>query len=235
MKKIMALAIVLMLAGCATVPVVGPITSGEKVRVFAFYGLGGAVTSPGVDQIADTLRGYAGITVEGPYAYESWSDLEDAMRATPRTIKIVTLGYSCGNQSLTGLPAYNTDVPVALAVGIQASLYCPPYALTPNIAAAQETYNPNCVETFGLGCAEYQPGPGFPSSRLHIIQRPDSHGEADLDPDAQQDVVTAVLNVLQAKSILHRHFTTREACIIPPGVSPKLGVECVVRHRGERL
>jgi hypothetical protein len=188
------------------------------IIVWLFYGLGGAWMSPGIDQIAAKLRAIPGVTVRGPYHWDQWRAVVPAIKAAPAGVLKATAGYSCGNQGATGA-AVSSGVPIAMVAGIQASLFCPPVPLSRNIAAAQETYNADCWATIGLGCAAFNAAPGFPASRLTFIQRPDSHGYADLDPDAQNDVIRAVKAVMTAKPKARR----RE------GNVPRL----IIRHRGE--
>jgi hypothetical protein len=58
--------------------------------------------------------------------------------------------------------------------------------------AALDVYNPTCIETGGLGCRLYAMGPGFVPARLTHVYRYDAHPYADDDPDAQNDVITAI-------------------------------------------
>jgi hypothetical protein len=221
-RTILALAVILLLSACGvsgTIPIQG--SSAPALIVWMFYGLGGSATSPGIDQVAQQAAGVTGIQVRGPFFWDSWQSIEADISGAPATARKALLGYSCGNESVTAIPAAMPAVTFAAVVGVQASTYCPPVALTPNILMAQETYNADCAETFGLGCALYQPGPGFPASRLTIINRPDSHGEADLDPDWQKDALNELKSAMspsfKAKApgdkvrflVLHHHERAR--------------------------
>lgn len=161
-----------------------------KLIVYIFYGLGGSATSPGMDTLAKELAAIPGVQVQGPYFYDQWQSVASAMQAAPRATPKAVEGYSCGVGS-TAWAATAAGLQVALVAGIQASVWCPPTPLTPNILAAHETYNPNCLATFGLGCATYTAGAGFNPGRITLVQRPDLHPYADLDPDALADMVAA--------------------------------------------
>ena len=153
------------------------------LAVWLFYGLGGHLTSPGIDQIAAQLRAH-GAVVHGPYFYDKWASTVPSIKSTagPKVI----IGYSCGVQA-TAEAAAAAGVKVTV-VGIQGSLYCPPPALTRNVAAAVEVWNPSCMGTFGLGCARYT---GIANIKLY--PRYLSHGGADNDPWTQRVVLRAAL------------------------------------------
>lgn len=179
------------------------------ILVWLFYGLGGSATSPGVDTIANQLRHEEGVVVRGAFAYEAWRQVAAQVRAAPRAAPKVLVGYSCG-VGATAWAAAQAGVPVDKIIGIQGSLYCPPNPLTANVRDAVEIYNPNCAETFGLGCAVYRAGPHY-KGHIKLIQRELSHGQADLDPIAQRDVLEAVRSLVQPKvhaDDLGRHYAS---------------------------
>jgi hypothetical protein len=76
-------------------------------------------------------------------------------------------------------------------VGIQQSLWCGGDALESNVKYGQSTFNADCRQTWGLGCKPLEPAPSF-LGKIVNIDRPDSHGAADNDPDAQRDVLKAI-------------------------------------------
>lgn len=201
-----------------------------QILFAAFYGLGGYPTSEGVYTETQTVAKVVGAQVVGPnfFNYPGGTQVEPTIRswrAANPSGKIVLFGYSCGNETITRIPQDMPDIKFDGVVGIQASEWpgCVPLQLTPNIMAAQLTYNPSCLITFFFGCAVYQPGPGFPGGRLTTIQRPDSHGYADLDPDAQNDVTDFVKRVAAAPA--------NAFAALGPNSKPRLAI----RYHGQHL
>jgi hypothetical protein len=99
--------------------------------------------------------------------------------------------------------------------------------LGPNIKLAQETYNPNWFETLGLGWAQYQPGPGFNPGHLLLVQRPDLHPYADLDPNALNDIFLAVKSLLNTGA--------RDTYAFSKGPQAPAAVNRVIRYNGQPL
>lgn len=216
MLRLAVLLLAVVLASCAgQLP---PLDQDTRVAVYLFDGLGGAPTSPGVAQIAAQLAALPGVQVRGEFLYDGGETAVQAdIHALPSSVKAVIFGYSCGVQSTATVANAVAPRPIYLAA-IQGSVYCAPAPLGANVVAAQETYNANCIATGGLGCAAYQAGPELPAGRITLIERPDSHGEADIDPDAQRDVVRFVQAALGAR-----------LKAVPRGDR----VRIIVRHRGE--
>ena len=202
MKKILAILCLCALAGCATggnTPVPPP-SATTRVAVWMFDGLGGQITSPGVAQIGSQLSAIPGVQVRGEYQYNGGeaSVIADA-KALPASITKVVFGYSCGVWSTSDVAASISPMPVYL-VAIQASLYCAPPRWAITCCWPRKTYNNDCLTTGGLGCAVYSGASGYPLGRITLIVRPDSHGEADINPDAQNDVVKFVRSLLPSVS-----------------------------------
>jgi hypothetical protein len=197
-----------------------------KLAVFLFYGLGGSLTSPGMNTLGQELGGLPGVQVYGPYYYDQWQTVVTNMQALPPGMPIALEGYSCGVGS-TAWAATAAGLSVALIAGIQGSDFCPPTPLTPNIKAAAETYNPNCLETFWLGCATYTPGPGFNPGKITLVQRPDLHPYADLDPDALADMVAATEAAISASAA--------GALKIARGIGVPASPHILIRFRNQKL
>lgn len=200
-RRLVIAALFAALGACAvqqSASVAPPMNPAIKAQVWLFDGLGGNATSPGVPQIARKLAANPAVQIRGVYLYDSEEEAAATeLKSQPsRLIKII-FGYSCGVWSTSKVA--NAVYPISVyLVAIQGSDYCEPQALRTNVIAAQETYNADWIETFGLGAAAYTGAPGFPASRITLINRPDSHGSADLDPDAQNDVARFVQAALGA-------------------------------------
>jgi hypothetical protein len=164
-------------------------------RVWLMYGWGDnfAGTSSGIDEIAARARTIPGVVAVNVRNYWETQRIADEIMASPTTDRIVVGGYSCGLNAATvvarGLwQVYRT---VHTIVGIQQSVWCGGDSLESNVKYGQSTFNADCRSTWGLGCKPLEPAPSF-QGRIVNIDRPDSHGQADNDPDAQADVLKAI-------------------------------------------
>lgn len=166
-----------------------------ETRVWLFRGMGGnwGGLAPGVDQIAAKERRIPGVTSVRVFEYYQTQQVANEISHTPSPVKVVVGGYSCGANSATVVAnAFHRPIYVE---GIQASVWCGSYWITPNVPRAQETLNSRCWRTVGLGCRQYAPAPGTNPGVITIIDRPDGHLYADDDPDAQADMVRFVSRV----------------------------------------
>lgn len=203
MNRFGILFIALFLAACATssgtVPVTDPsATSGTHVRLM--YGMGGEALSPGIDTIGAKAAQIPGVTMVKLYDFTATQQIADEVNAEPLTVKEVIVGYSCGANAAPVVGAGITRSVDAIAV-IQASIWCVGTAISANVKFAQETYNPVCWQTIGLGCKLLDLGPGFNPNNFLVIDRPDCHPCADTDPNAQADVLSAITRVASGASM----------------------------------
>lgn len=162
-----------------------------QVVLWSFYGLGGAITSPGVVQVTQQAAAIAGVKVQPTSYWDEWQAIVPAVAASKS--KNIIFGYSCGVGS-TGYVAGAVAPTKVYVVGIQGSIYCPPSALAKNVVAAQETYNPSFLMTLGLGWKWYSR-----TVPLKLIARYDFHPYADVDPAAQADVLTFIQAVAKGR------------------------------------
>lgn len=158
-------------------------------RVWGFYGWGDNFlgSSRGIDQIAAKARQIPGVVFVRVYNYWQTQQVANEIMASPSSDKIVLYGYSCGANAVTAF--FNVTRKITIA-GIQESLWCGGYLIANNVSYAQETYA-GCIITLGFGCKKYAPAPGF-QGKITLIRRPDLHGQADTDPDAQADVLGVI-------------------------------------------
>lgn len=224
MNRLCAVFLAFALSGCTDIGnLPSPPAGNEAVRVFVKYGVGGYMTSygmgPGDNSLAGALASAFGPAVRIVGYYDYTADIAAQMSATPSSIKLAQAGFSCGASAVPQDTAAVTR-PVDLAAGIQASLYCGGGALAKNVRHAIEIYNPNCPETLGLGCWLWPLGAGFAPGNFTIVKRYDMHPQADLDPDAWNDIVLALRQVLNpakalrapnrnAVQVIVRHSTWR--------------------------
>ncbi len=215
----------LLLVGCATSVVVPPVVSTHGTHVRLMRTLGGALATPGIDQVAALVAKVPGVTLVRLYEYTEANQIAAEILSEPSTVTQVIEGGSCGANAATTAAARAAPHVIAMVAVIQPSMWCVAYEtpLTPNVLQAQETFDPTCADTAGLGCKKLDIGPGFNPSSLTIIVRPDCHPCSFVDPDAQNDLVRAVRSVTLAKATYKR---------IPgePNV-PRV----VVRYKGQPL
>lgn len=162
-------------------------------RVWNLTGWGPQVWSSGIFQIAAKEKVIPGVVYVRVHAWFETQQVANEIMAAPKGDNFVVVGYSCGANSATvvakGLEGHRNVYPI----GIQESLWCGGYSLGSNVPNAQETYG-GCLLTLGFGCKQYAAGAGF-HGHIVLIKRPDLHPLADLDPDAQRDVLTAVATI----------------------------------------
>lgn len=163
--------------------------------VWLMYGWGDNAfgSSSGIDQIAARARNIPGVVQVNVRNYWDTTTIYNEVLAVPHDSRIVLGGYSCGANSATVVARALWQVyrKVATIANIQMSLWCGGDALESNVTYGQSTYNADCRQTFGLGCKPLEPAPSF-TGKIVNINRPDSHGYADNDPLAQDDVLKAI-------------------------------------------
>ena len=166
-------------------------------RVWLMYGLGDNAfgSSSGIDVIAArarTIRGVSQVNIRN--YWDTTTIYNEALAAINAGHRVVLGGYSCGANSATVVARalWQAGKPFATIANIQASKWCGGDDLEGNSPRyGQSTYNADCAQTFGLGCKPLSPAPSY-LGHIVNINRPDSHGYADDDPDAQNDVLKAI-------------------------------------------
>ncbi len=198
-----------------------PVQADAETRVWLMRGMGGnwGGLAPGVDNIAALERRIPGVTSVRVFEYTQTQQIADEIVRTPARVNVVIGGYSCGANSATVIASVMRR-PVNVEA-IQASVWCGGVSLGPAVMRAQETYNPQCLWTFGLGCKKFVAGPGF-HGQLLLINRPDGHLKADDDPDAQADMVRFV-RMVEAQRLGAKL-----------GARARSGTHEVVRYHGQK-
>lgn len=194
-------------------------------HVYLERGLGGYALGPGVDEIGQLATKIPGVTRVVVTEYTQGQAIANFANADPTSVHVVIGGYSCGANSAPGTAAAVAR-PVDMLPVIQASLWCGDYPITKNVRRAQETYNPTCIQTAGLGCKLLSLGPGFDPANFTVIDRPNCHPCADTDPDAQNDVLDAI------RSVTNPMAMTRYRAVL--GLKQH-EVRHITRYHGERV
>lgn len=181
-----------------------------STRVWMMYGMGDNFfgSSAGIDQIAARARTFPNVASVRVFNYYQTQQIANEIMAAPRADHIVIVGYSCGANAAStigyGLNGHRT---VTIAT-IQPSLWCGGYPITNNVPYAQETYG-GCILTLGFGCLQYQGVPGY-TGRIVRIKRPDLHPFADLDPNAQNDVLSVIAGSAVKRGMTLHHGSNIE-------------------------
>lgn len=192
-------------------------------RVWLHYGLGDNIfgSSAGIDQIAAVARTLPGVAQVTVHNYWQTQQTADEIMAAPPGDRIVVGGYSCGaNASTTIAYGLNPHRKIDVAV-IQESYWCGGFPLLGNVNRAQETYAAGPLGfllTLGFGSKEMTAGPGF-NGTLLLINRPDLHPYADLDPNAQRDVLSFIAGTNKSA-----HFFKKRGPVVTH----------IIRYNGQR-
>ena len=158
----------------------------NKVIVEMLYGLGGASTSPGITQLAQQLKAIPGVHVRGPYDESAWQEaLADTKTWTVE--KIVLIGYSMGANNITYIAQGLKHVDLLCA--IQPTLYEAAAPITSVVKKAIEFYNPNVLETGGLGSRKLE-------GHVEYVVNQDSHPYADNDPVVHTRIIQEIHKLL---------------------------------------
>jgi hypothetical protein len=163
--------------------------------VWLHYGMGDNFlgSSEGINQIAAQAARIPSVAKVTIHNYWETQRTANEIMTVPRGDRVVLVGYSCGANAITAFFNLQRHVDIA---GIQESVWCGGYPLGKNIDRAQETFAQGffgCFITLGFGCKQYRPGSGF-AGKLLLINRPDLHPFADLDVNAQRDVLSFIAN-----------------------------------------
>lgn len=221
-------AFALLLAGCAITAVVQPEPPGttEVLDLVGEYGAGGqglsAMLGPGQGTLGAQIQAKFGSKIR-ILGYWNWNDysVNSVLAAVPASHMIGYFGDSCG-ASIGPFNAATQHRQVAVVIGAQASIYCPTVgsydAVPKNVMYAEETYNPNCDETAGLGCRIYT---ATSATKLTLVQRPDLH--PDLQQDFFNDALDELALVLDASEKLMGRYSVSG------------GMRVLTRYHGQRM
>ena len=200
-------------------------SSTTGTHVYLERGLGGYALGPGVDEIGQLAAKIPGVTRVVVTEYTQGQDIADLANQDPSSVAVVIGGSSCGANGAPGTAAAVARTVQMLPV-IQASLWCGNFPIPKQVHKAQETYNPTCAQTAGLGCKLLEPGPGFNPANFTVIDRPDCHPCADTDPDAQNDMLDAI------RSVTNKGASIRYGAVVKPKLS---GIQHITRYHGQRI
>ena len=163
--------------------------------VWGLWGLGDNWfgTSAGVEQIAQAARAIPHVAQVRTGPYWDMQRVANEIAATPPHSRIVIYGYSCGGNAATTISTSFRGVRDMDVAAIQPSVWCGGRALESNVHFAQYTHSP-CVFNLGFGCYRFRRAPGNYRTHIEDITRVRMHIFADLDRNAQSDVLRLIRN-----------------------------------------
>ena len=198
--------------------------------VWGFRGWGLPGWSEGVDQIAQQAATIHGVTSVRIYNHYDTQTVANEIAATPHGTRVVIYGYSCGsNASVVTANAFRGVRNINAVLGMQPSIWCGgglTNTIAQNTGYGQATIA-SCLQTLGLGCQNW-----VGARRLYMIERPEWHGQADTDPDYQQDVLSAINTVANPQCDPARHHCHGHTVIIHRPAEG--GTRFVILHHGQR-
>jgi hypothetical protein len=163
---------------------------------FTMYGQFGAALDPSGGQAVLTQKIAAlGVNVgSSPYQWTDTQIIADAMKALPADSMVFLEGDSLGASSvLLVASAFNGTRKIDCCFGIQPSVYGQDVPITPNLDYAVCFYDPNWIETLGLGARQWELAAGNTITKLSNVPFNHAH-PGDDDPTIQ----TLVLNEIKA-------------------------------------
>ncbi|MGA8078943.1 MAG: hypothetical protein WB868_16335, partial [Xanthobacteraceae bacterium] len=159
---------------------------------FIMFGLGGVAFDPAGGETVFTKRIAAiGVnTLDSPYQETNVDTIVSAILATPTDTKIIVGGDSLGaNNTPAVAQALLGRRNVDYIFGFQPSEYGAHNLVPANVLQARCIYNPNPIETAGLGCYEWQLAAGNRTTKLSVVTNSDFHpGDDDV---AMQNLILA--------------------------------------------
>lgn len=164
------------------------------IYAFTMYGMGGAALDGGWEQwLVSKLKAMGINTAASPYQWTNTQIIANAITALPPTAKVIIGGDSLGACSTPMIANAFRNYPgrISYIFGFQPSVYgnnVDGYAITAAVKVARCVYNPNWLETLGLGAVRWALAPGNEATDLRITER------ADLHPGENLDSETIVLN-----------------------------------------
>jgi hypothetical protein len=153
------------------------------------YGMGGQITSHGMDILATKLRGIPN-TVASVFSYGEYLDIVLDIQKHPATDKSIVIGYSLGANATTNVATALGQTPVDLLVAIDPSIWGYIYPLTGNVRKAICFHNTNHINVIGLGRLSI--GPAFDRRNLETIDIDQFHLAVDYNTHIHDAVANAV-------------------------------------------
>jgi len=190
--------------GASPTPIVGasPIVAKGLTHVYMMRGLGGRVTSGGVDAQDSTWAAKypkEHVVVHPVYDYTEWRTIAQSIiseRAKTPDAKFVITGYSMGANAVTLIASEPKVGNIDLLVSYDPTVWWTLNPLENNVKSAICFHNhwlPNVV-----GLAKLSLGTSFDPKNYNEVQISEAHGSVDYDPKLAKIATDALEKVIQA-------------------------------------
>ena len=167
---------------------------------FVMYGLGGATFDPAGGE-ATFVKRIAALNINinaSPYQWTDTQVIADAITAAPTDSKIIIGGDSLGACSTPLIAqSFLGKRTIDYIFAFQPSVYGNNVGITSNVKTARCIYNPDFIETMGLGAEEWWLADGNTVTNLLITDNYDLH-PGDNDPANQDIILVDIRKVLGA-------------------------------------
>lgn len=162
------------------------------------YGLGGRMTSGGIDRLVQTIaETYPLVDVDAHSSGEMESIIGELNHLQP-TDKIVVGGYSWGADNAP-IICSRVPRPIEYCFQLQPSFYYPSTPITSNVKKALCVYNPWFWETGGLGFKRGYKAEGNTVTDMQVIMAHDAHPAVDDNPVYHAMIVRAIGAIFKPK------------------------------------
>lgn len=143
---------------------------------FGMYGMFGKPFDPGDGEGVFCQRVKAlGVNIgNSPYQDYQCTDIAKAIASLPANDIVFVWGDSLGANNSPWVGAA-VSRKINGIWGFQASIWGAHVPITPNVQFAHEAYNPNWIETFGLGAYAWELAAGNATTKLTLTTNSDSH------------------------------------------------------------
>lgn len=147
-----------------------------KVYGFGMYGMFGQVADPGDAERAFCQRvASLGVNIgNSPYRDYQCGDIAKAIASLPESDLVFVWGDSLGANNSPWVGAA-VSRRIDGIWGFQASVWGAQVPVTANVHFAHEAYNPNWIETFGLGAYAWTLAQGNRTTKLVLTTNNDLH------------------------------------------------------------
>ncbi len=140
------------------------------------YGLGGSMFDPasGEIQLVKRLKEIGVKTADSPYQYSDVQKIVDAINNDRKDDMVIVGGDSLGACNTPYVAQY-CHRNINYIFGFQPSLYGAHVPVSANVKEAHCIYNPNFIETVGLGAYKWELAPGNKRTHLMITEHHAPH------------------------------------------------------------
>ncbi len=171
----------------------------KKAYAFVSYGLGGLILDPSAGEVLLCRKIKAlGVDIgKSPYLYSDTQLIADSILAAPKDSIIILGGDSLGANNAPFIAAsIRTKRGIDYLFGFQPSMWGYHSTVPKSVVEALCIYNPNWIETFGLGDYPWPVEAGNTRTKMRYIQTHDAH-PGDNDPKMQAVIIADIKRIMK--------------------------------------